>query len=723
MYEPVSGSDDNHLTVPDLTSFAPSFLSDTSSIAEDIGSTLLYPEDRRKSDTSTLFESDYFHSKDSTCSTEKPAGSGSRYNLLTPEGRNLARRKLLSSGPAYDYALPPPTRSWRNFLTGYTGWRMGTVVCLSAVASCLVVEFVLLLSALSVSEGGFGSGLLYKGSCSKVKSLTVWLLFPLNIVATVLISSSNYVMQVMAAPDRQEVDYAHSLATSITIGGMRFRNLQFGGRRRRFIWWLLGISSLPIHVLLNSAIYGSVQTSNSGVLIVSDDFQTDQTWESCNSTIPQGIKTADFACSLMQDFNAGRTVKLLPQQCLNQYADGFQSNASSVIVVTKTSARPYFSLPRPGLIGTVGPQYGVACKPNISDTLDDVQNTFDNLGNPIKYTSIPPSQRRYHLDFDSSSGDSNAYIPFMVSCSNTSQNVDGKSTWVIGEGINATFKHSTSSALFMTDQSPLLNISSVRSAFSAFEYRYWATAQHLDFDLESPDLTFAAKGWDSRSWLCPQEDLARGIECDPTQLDVSTKDWLITPSLIPVTECHVLPTKEQCALRYSTSILVIALVTDLTKLAAMMMALRLTSEPLATIGDAIESFLRRPDPYTEGHCLLNADTARKWSEEVGPQVKREVLQAALSNIPGYVNSASKIFLRNGEKNTHDTAVRATRKQVYQESQEDNDTAKPFLASQARIGGQLWSKAYPPPLTETWTPHRKRWMVVPSKSRWFYYICL
>lgn len=49
---------------------------------------------------------------------------------------------------------------------------------------------------------------------------------------------------------------------------------------------------------------------------------------------------------------------------------------------------------------------------------------------------------------------------------------------------------------------------------------------------------------------------------------------------------------------------------DLIKLAAMLTAVRFTVKPLATIGDAIESFLQDPDIYTDGLCLLNADRAR-----------------------------------------------------------------------------------------------------------------
>lgn len=359
MYEPVSKTSESLLNVSDTTRLASTLVSESQhSFAESLRPLRHH---RHRSDSSHVAGKEHQLSIDSENSSERPSRGWFRY-IFTPEGRNLARRKLLRSGPAFKETPSPTPTSGRNLFARDTGWRMGTLVCLSAVSLCLIVETILLLAALSVSMGGFGSGLLYKGSCSRVKNLTIWLLFPLNIVATVLISTSNYVMQVMAAPDRKEVDYAHSLATSITIAGMRFRNLQFGGRPRRLIWWILGISSLPIHVLLNSAIYGSVQASDSGVLVVNDDFGTDIEWKTCGSTFPQDMKTDAFACALMQEFFAGKTVELSPQQCLRQYADGFQSNASSVIVVTKNSSSDhYLSLPDPGLIGMIGSGLGIAC--------------------------------------------------------------------------------------------------------------------------------------------------------------------------------------------------------------------------------------------------------------------------------------------------------------------------------------------------------------------------
>ena len=53
---------------------------------------------------------------------------------------------------------------------------------------------------------------------------------------------------------------------------------------------------------------------------------------------------------------------------------------------------------------------------------------------------------------------------------------------------------------------------------------------------------------------------------------------------------------------------------DVIKLCSMMLALRVIRAPFATIGDAIQSFLERPDPYTKNLCLLSSHQAQEWSE-------------------------------------------------------------------------------------------------------------
>lgn len=73
----------------------------------------------------------------------------------------------------------------------------------------------------------------------------------INVLSTVLLSGSNYCMQVCSAPTRRDIDLAHSSATAkwLDIGVPSLRNLKHISLRKRALWCLMGLSSLPLHLL------------------------------------------------------------------------------------------------------------------------------------------------------------------------------------------------------------------------------------------------------------------------------------------------------------------------------------------------------------------------------------------------------------------------------------------------------------------------------------------
>lgn len=71
----------------------------------------------------------------------------------------------------------------------------------------------------------------------------------INILGTLLLGASNYVMQVLGAPTRQQVDAAHHKQTSLFIGVPNLRNLRWVGAKRLIVWLLLALSALPLHLL------------------------------------------------------------------------------------------------------------------------------------------------------------------------------------------------------------------------------------------------------------------------------------------------------------------------------------------------------------------------------------------------------------------------------------------------------------------------------------------
>jgi hypothetical protein len=90
---------------------------------------------------------------------------------------------------------------------------------------------------------------IYRGDCNRTSAISTGIHVLINILASLLLGASNLCMQLLVAPTRSEIDKAHRKQIWLDIGIPSLRNLPHIARRRRVIWWILGISSLPLHFL------------------------------------------------------------------------------------------------------------------------------------------------------------------------------------------------------------------------------------------------------------------------------------------------------------------------------------------------------------------------------------------------------------------------------------------------------------------------------------------
>ena len=129
------------------------------------------------------------------------------------------------------------------------GWRFGIAGWILTVALVLVTNV-----ALSIFVGvkyGFvdGLGLLVQGDCDEIDQYNTSAHVLINILSTLLLSGSNYCMQVLTAPSREDIDEAHSKGVALQVGIASFSNLWHIGHLRRWLWFLLAFSSVPLHLL------------------------------------------------------------------------------------------------------------------------------------------------------------------------------------------------------------------------------------------------------------------------------------------------------------------------------------------------------------------------------------------------------------------------------------------------------------------------------------------
>jgi len=145
---------------------------------------------------------------------------------------------LVSHGGSGNHR-PSPSRPSRKPRTStyrtLTGWRKGVVA--AAVTA-------------STRQGtSDGIGVLYDGLCTDSRFVNSGLHVIINALSTLLLGASSYTMQCLSSPTRAEVDRAHRKGEWLDIGVPSMRNLTKIGKRRRLLWWLLALSSLPLHLL------------------------------------------------------------------------------------------------------------------------------------------------------------------------------------------------------------------------------------------------------------------------------------------------------------------------------------------------------------------------------------------------------------------------------------------------------------------------------------------
>lgn len=157
-------------------------------------------------------------------------------------------RSYSPSSRATTYRSTSNARKERSFRGRFPSWRFGVLNFAGWSSLVFLINFIVTIwASATVRE----RGIFFEGDCDRAKRLNSGLHVLINILSTVLLSGSNYCMQCLSAPTRGEIDLVHSNAggTWLDIGVPGIRNIKHISRRRQVLWCLLGLSSLPLHLL------------------------------------------------------------------------------------------------------------------------------------------------------------------------------------------------------------------------------------------------------------------------------------------------------------------------------------------------------------------------------------------------------------------------------------------------------------------------------------------
>ena len=180
------------------------------------------------------------------------------------------------------------------------------------------------------SDDGIGTA--FEGSCEVVNSWATWLHIIINALSSILLSASNYTMQCLSAPTRREIDKAHARGDWMDIGVAGMRNLFKIRWPRIILWWCLALSSVPIHLLYNSAVFKTLDANTYSQVLANEEFLRIGNF-STNGL--QGEPKA-AAYDVLDHYNKNSTsfVRLENADCIAAYGTAFVSGHNDLITIT-----------------------------------------------------------------------------------------------------------------------------------------------------------------------------------------------------------------------------------------------------------------------------------------------------------------------------------------------------------------------------------------------------
>ncbi|KAH7184595.1 uncharacterized protein B0J16DRAFT_266395 [Fusarium flagelliforme] len=289
-------------------------------------------------------------------------------------------------------------------------WQVSLI---AGAGACIVVLVINLgvtiwstvrLQSINPRFNGSHRKVIYEGSCSASRTINVVIHLVINIFSSVLLAASNYGMQCLSAPTRADVDRAHGRRSWMDIGIPSFRNIRMVSRARGTLWFLLFLSSIPLHLLYVSQI----------LMFTSIDEELKLLWSNSGfyNDDPKGDE--QMVARLMAG-EFGKLDNLTTLQCINEYAVPFQTKRDHVLLVV-TSDGPVIT----GSESPKQPLQSTSCDHRAGSTYDWIcgdglgcstcrskltkirsqSNNWSPRGKRVKYCLSQPAEQACRLNFD-----------------------------------------------------------------------------------------------------------------------------------------------------------------------------------------------------------------------------------------------------------------------------------------------------------------------------------
>ncbi|KAE9967745.1 hypothetical protein EG327_011328 [Venturia inaequalis] len=232
--------------------------------------------------------------------------------------------------PFFPQLAPGQKRSTWKRLTERKQVLLGMLVLSSAVLLANIA-WVAYFAKTSNIQNGIGT--IYTGTRSQVKSFNLWIHLLINVLSTILLGASNFCMQLLVAPNREEIDKAHRQTKWLDIGTQSMRNLMNVSNHRKILWFCLAISSGGLHLVYNSAVFQTLPFFQYKVVVVGNDYEINpRVWPINTTSLGADIWDYQYNNTLNYDI-------LDTKQCINRYSNPLLGGRD-VVVVTNTTHCP-----------------------------------------------------------------------------------------------------------------------------------------------------------------------------------------------------------------------------------------------------------------------------------------------------------------------------------------------------------------------------------------------
>lgn len=231
--------------------------------------------------------------------------------------------------------------TWRKL----QAWHTWILICAAGagVTFCLNIALTVWASTFGLKDG---VATIKEGKCSDIKSWDLWLHLGINVLSTTLLAASNYTMQCLSAPVREEIDKGHRERITFEIGIPSLKNLRRISRRKLILWGFLAVSSIPLHLVYNSVISSTLSTHSYTALVVTSDFisgvpfgnttQEEPNYELDPAEVAEIKEIQSNVSASIQDPSKSEWQEISSTQCREAYSAEILSDRSDVLAVSST---------------------------------------------------------------------------------------------------------------------------------------------------------------------------------------------------------------------------------------------------------------------------------------------------------------------------------------------------------------------------------------------------